>query len=120
MRAKDIHTGSTYTAKVSDRLVPVRIERETSNPRTGRTEWIGRNTRTGREVRIKSAQRLRGEVIERGADPMPGGYHKPQPTWNDPERPRGAAYNIAAQHEAAAEYNRNREPGSPAAWVAVI
>jgi hypothetical protein len=56
MKKKDVQIGRTYIARVSGSIVPVRIERE--NPYGG---WDGRNLRTGRPVRIRSAQRLRGE-----------------------------------------------------------
>jgi hypothetical protein len=47
--------GGTYLAKVSDRVVPIHIDRE--NPRGG---WVATNQVTNKQVRIKSAQRLRG------------------------------------------------------------
>jgi len=58
MKKKDIVVGRVYVAKVSERLVPVRILAES---RFG--GWDARNERTGRAVRIKSAQRLRCEVL---------------------------------------------------------
>lgn len=57
MKTKDIVIGKTYAAKVSGTVVPVRIIRE--SPYGG---WDGVNTQTGRQVRIKSPQRLRREV----------------------------------------------------------
>jgi hypothetical protein len=59
MKKSDVRIGSTYAAKVSDRLVPVRIDRE--NYYSG---WDATNLRTGRQVRIRSAQRLQFEVSE--------------------------------------------------------
>jgi hypothetical protein len=53
MKKKDVALGGTYAAKVSDQLVPVRIERD--NHYGG---WDATNLRTGRTVRIRSAQRL--------------------------------------------------------------
>lgn len=61
MKKDEIEIGATYAAKVSDRVVPVRIDRE--NPRGG---WDATNLVTNKQVRIKSAQRLRG-AVERGA-----------------------------------------------------
>ncbi|MCC6579525.1 MAG: winged helix-turn-helix domain-containing protein [Phycisphaeraceae bacterium] len=61
MKKSDIQIGHTYTAKVSDKVVPVRIEGE--HPRGG---WIAINFATGKTVRIKSAQRLRAEVRRDG------------------------------------------------------
>jgi hypothetical protein len=50
-----VKVGSTYLAKVSDKVVPVRI---TGESRYG--GWDAVNERTRKTVRIKSAQRLRG------------------------------------------------------------
>jgi len=55
MKKGDVKVGSVYAVKVSDKVVPVRIERE--HPNGG---WLGTNQETGREVRVKSAQRIRG------------------------------------------------------------
>ena len=63
MKKADVKVGGTYAAKVSGKVVPVRIDAE--NPRGG---WDATNTVTGKKVRIKSAQRLRGAVHK--AKPM--------------------------------------------------
>jgi hypothetical protein len=55
MKKDDIKLGGTYMAKVTDRVVPVRLDRE--NPRGG---WDATNLVTNKQIRIKSAQRLRG------------------------------------------------------------
>jgi hypothetical protein len=57
MRKAEVQVGKTYAAKVGGKIAPVRIERQ--SPCGG---WIGRNTVTGREVRIRGAARLRWEV----------------------------------------------------------
>jgi len=57
MKKKDLKVGETYFAKVSDKLVQVKIVGES---RFG--GWDGINLTTGKKVRIKSAQRLRGAV----------------------------------------------------------
>lgn len=57
MKKSEIKIGKTYTAKVSGNVVPVRIESE--SPYGG---WVGRNILTKREVRIRSAARLRREI----------------------------------------------------------
>ena len=54
MKKKDVKIGCKYIAKVSGKLQTVRILRE--SPYGG---WDGINEETGREVRIKSAARLR-------------------------------------------------------------
>jgi hypothetical protein len=51
-----------YSAKVSDKVVVVRIDGE--NPHGG---WDATNTATSKKVRIKSAQRLRGEAKPKAA-----------------------------------------------------
>jgi len=58
MKKAEVKIGATYAVKVSERLVPVTI--------TGVSVyggWYGRNERTGREVRIRGAQRLRFRVV---------------------------------------------------------
>lgn len=63
MKKDQVKIGQVYRAKVSDRIVPVRIEKE--NVRGG---WDAINLHTNRAVRIKSAQRLRGRVTMPGTD----------------------------------------------------
>lgn len=57
MKKNAVHLGEAYIAKVSGKLVAVRLDAE--NPHGG---WDGTNVETRRKVRIKSAQRLRAEV----------------------------------------------------------
>lgn len=57
MLKSQMKLGNTYVAKVSNRLVHVRIDSES---RFG--GWIATNLQTSREVRIKSAAKLRKEV----------------------------------------------------------
>lgn len=57
MRKAEVEIGGTYTAKISGNVVPVKILRE--SPYGG---WEAKNTKTGRTVRIKSAQKLRAKV----------------------------------------------------------
>jgi hypothetical protein len=54
MKKSDIQIGGQYVAKVSGKLTTVKILNE--SPYGG---WDGRNTVTGREVRIRSAAKLR-------------------------------------------------------------
>jgi hypothetical protein len=58
MKKKDVIVGGRYTAKVSGKVVTVRLLRE--NPWGG---WTARNLDTGREVHIKTAARLRSAVV---------------------------------------------------------
>ena len=54
MRKSEVEVGGIYIAKVSGRLVKVRIDRV--SPHGG---WVATNLVTGRPVRIKTAGRLR-------------------------------------------------------------
>lgn len=54
MKKDEIKVGGTYLAKVSDKVVPVRVDAE--SPHGG---WDATNLLTDKKVRIKSAQRLR-------------------------------------------------------------
>ena len=57
MLKRDVVVGKKYIAKISNKLTVVRIDRE--SPYGG---WNATNTVTGREVRIRSAGKLRAEV----------------------------------------------------------
>ena len=57
MQKQHIKVGSTYIVKVSGTLTRVRITREHA-----RGGWYGTNLATGREIRIRTAGRLRSEV----------------------------------------------------------
>ena len=60
MKKDDVKVGQEYLVKVSDRVVPVRVDAEHASGKG----WVGTNVVTGRQVRIKSAQRLRRPVVE--------------------------------------------------------
>ena len=62
MQKQHAHIGTTYIVKVSGTLAKVRLTRE--HVRGG---WYGTNLATGREIRIRTAARLRSEV-----KPTPG------------------------------------------------
>ncbi len=57
MQKHNVRVGSTYIVKVSGTLAKVRITREHA-----RGGWYGINLATGREIRIRTAARLRFEV----------------------------------------------------------
>ena len=57
MQKQNVHIGTTYIVKVSGTLAKVRITREHA-----RGGWYGTNLATGREIRIRTAARLRKEV----------------------------------------------------------
>jgi hypothetical protein len=54
MKKTDVQINATYLVKVAGNLVPVRIDREHDNG-----GWEGTSVKTGKAIRIKSAQRLR-------------------------------------------------------------
>jgi hypothetical protein len=62
MKKQDVKIGGTYLAKVTDKVVPVRLDKE--NPHGG---WDATNIATNKKVRIKSAQRLRGPAPAAGS-----------------------------------------------------
>jgi hypothetical protein len=62
MKKDQIKLGGTYLAKVTDKVVPVRLDAE--NRHGG---WDATNLVTNKKVRIKSAQRLRGPAPDREA-----------------------------------------------------
>jgi len=55
MKKQQVKIGGVYSAKITDKVVPVRIDAEN---RDG--GWDATNLKTNRKVRIKSAQKLRG------------------------------------------------------------
>ena len=57
MKKNEVRVGESYVVKVSGQLVPVRIESEC--PHGG---WYGKNEITNRQVRIRTAARLRRVV----------------------------------------------------------
>jgi hypothetical protein len=95
MKRSEVQVGGIYTAKVSNRLVQVRIDGE--NRHGG---WDATNLATGKRVRIKSAQRLRGKADKpQRADPVQAAD---QPT-------------AAVPHSAGAKPRRRRTQGEPKA-----
>ena len=64
MKKRDVVLGQVYAVKVSGRLQSVRLVAE--SPHGG---WVGRNLQTGREVRIRSAARLRYPVQQATQNP---------------------------------------------------
>ncbi|MHC4405062.1 MAG: winged helix-turn-helix domain-containing protein [Planctomycetota bacterium] len=83
MKKSEVKMGKVYTAKVSDKLVSVRIDAE--NPHGG---WDATNLATGKKVRIKSAQRLRGEA--EGADAKPAAQKATKTPTAAPDAKKGA------------------------------
>lgn len=65
MKKNDVEIGGQYVAKVSGKLVAVKIVSE--SPYGG---WNARSIETGREVRVRTAARLRQRVA---TAPAPAG-----------------------------------------------
>ena len=63
MTAKDVQVGKVYAARVSGRIVPVRIIAIQARRWDRRQEWTGTNLVTERSIDITSA-RLRYETVE--------------------------------------------------------
>ena len=57
MQKHNVKVGTTYLVKVSGALTKVRLTR--AHQRGG---WYGTNLATGREIRIRTAARLRSEA----------------------------------------------------------
>ena len=57
MQKHNVRIGTTYIVMVSGTLAKVRITRELD-----RGGWYGTNLATGREIRIRTAARLRSEA----------------------------------------------------------
>ncbi|HLC28345.1 MAG TPA: hypothetical protein VJL07_02745 [Dehalococcoidia bacterium] len=54
MRKNEVKIGEVYMVKVSERIQPVRIDGPSAHG-----GWVGTNVNTKREVRIRTAARLR-------------------------------------------------------------
>ena len=63
MKKNEVQIGGVYTAKVSDKVVEVRIEAENASG-----GWDATNLATNKKVRIKTAQRLRRAVSAEGGE----------------------------------------------------
>jgi len=63
MKKQQVKIGGVYSAKITDKVVPVRIDAENRNG-----GWDATNLKTNRKVRIKSAQKLRGSADVPDAD----------------------------------------------------
>jgi hypothetical protein len=62
MLKAEIKIGGTYLAKISGRISIVRIDESYVDYRGKNRGWNATNLRTNREIRIKSAAKLRREV----------------------------------------------------------
>ena len=71
MKLSDVEVGGRYTAKVSGRIVPVRVVEivpvEASRWSSAKTRIEAVNEATGRRITIRSPQRLR-RCVDRGCE----------------------------------------------------
>jgi len=73
MKQNEVQIGATYLVKVASNLVPVEITREHDGG-----GWEGTSVKTGKTIRIKSAQRLRKRLGD-----VPGTAGKPAKATKD-------------------------------------
>jgi hypothetical protein len=94
MKKTDVQINATYLVKVAGNLVPVRIDRE-----HGSGGWLGTSRKTGKQIRIKSPQRLRKRIDD--AAPV---ANTAKPATKDatgaPERDTGERDATGAEREA--------------------
>ncbi len=113
MKKADVQIGELYAVKVSGKVAPVVIDE--AHPNGG---WVGTNQETNRQVRIKSAQRLRcpwDDYLARGDEAL--GEDEPDATGRD----TGAKGEKKAKHEAKATKAKKRatraKTGAPSATL---
>ena len=100
MKKNEVQVGGVYTAKVSDKVVEVRIDAE--NRHGG---WDATNLVTNKKVRIKSAQRLRAVAGGESAEPTtPAEPEAPAPETPDVS-PKPKKTRKAKQADAEADGN---------------
>ncbi|MBI1373338.1 MAG: hypothetical protein GC159_11460 [Phycisphaera sp.] len=73
MKKQQVKIGGVYSAKITDKVVPVRIDAERSEG----GGWDATNLHTNRKVRIKSAQKLRSRITVPPNDNEPTPAKKP-------------------------------------------
>lgn len=104
MKKEQVKVGGTYLAKVTDKVVPVRLDKE--NPQGG---WDATNLATNKKVRIKSAQRLRGPAPASGAKVNAGAAKTPVKKKLTKKELAARRESLKAQHKADQENARLRD-----------
>ena len=94
MKKNDVQIGGTYLVKVASNLVPVKIDREHDNG-----GWMGTSARTGKAIRIKSAQRLR-KCLDDAAPVAAKAKRATKDATDTPERDTGERAATGGQREA--------------------
>ena len=114
MKKDDVKVGGTYTAKISDRLVSVRID--SAHSKLG---WNATNTATGKRIHIKSAQRLHGPVK---ADKKKTGTVAPpsETTRSAKTKPNAARKRLSALDAAAQVLRKAAKPMTSKMLIAAM
>ena len=94
MKKNDVQIGGTYLVKVASNLVPVKIDREHDNG-----GWMGTSAKTGKTIRIKSAQRLR-KCLDDAAPVAAKAKQATKDAADAPERDTGERAATVGQREA--------------------
>ena len=106
MKKNDVQIGATYLVKVASNLVPVRIDREHDNG-----GWMGTSAKTGKTIRIKSAQRLR-KCLDDAAPVAAKAKRATKDAADAPERDTGERAATGGQRETDATRRAMRPVGS--------
>jgi len=104
MKKQQVQIGQLYAAKITDKVVPVRIEAE--HPGGG---WVGTNTQTKRKVRIKTAQKLRNRITVPRDDGRPAN----PPQARGPVRKKVAATERRTTADTPRKPRKPRKPAKP-------
>jgi len=94
MKNNDVQINATYLVKVAGNLVPVRIDREHDSG-----GWLGTSRKTGKQIRIKSPQRLR-KRIDDTAPVATKAKRAAKDATDTPERDTGERAASGAEREA--------------------
>ncbi len=122
MKKDDVKVGGIYTAKISDRLVSVRID--SAHSKQG---WNATNTATGKRIHIKSAQRLRGPAkpaaAPKEADAKPAAVARAagaKPGANKDAQSHGKPKRLSALDAAAQVLRKTAKPMTSKALIAAM
>jgi hypothetical protein len=106
MKKNEVKIGGVYTAKVTNKVVQVRIDAESRHG-----GWDATNLETGKKVRIQSAQRLRaavgGDGATTGAKRGKGGQKAKAPAEAQPAQTSAPTGEVVAMPAAPAESSAN-------------
>jgi hypothetical protein len=94
MKKTDVQINATYLVKVAGNLVPVRIDREHDNG-----GWVGTSRKTGKQIRIKSPQRLR-KCLDDAAHGAKSAAKPTNQAKGDDKRDTGERGATRGQHDA--------------------